>query len=115
MISETDSTVDTSRVKVKTLDTIVTLKDIKIDIKKGEFVVIIGDVGCGKSSLLQALIGEMLYVDDALVQKYGGEQGLEKVISSQEQIENFQKDLVNATKMLKKAPIEMNGQLAYVQ
>ena len=32
-----------------------------ITIKKGEFVCIIGDVGAGKSSLLNAIIGEMIY------------------------------------------------------
>ena len=30
-------------------------------IKKGEFVCIIGDVGAGKSSLLNAIIGELMY------------------------------------------------------
>lgn len=37
---------------VKTLDEIVTLKDVDISIKKGEFVCIIGDVGSGKTSIL---------------------------------------------------------------
>ncbi|PIL27467.1 ATP-binding cassette transporter [Ganoderma sinense ZZ0214-1] len=35
------------------------LKDIKLKIPKGSFVAIVGRVGSGKSSLLQALIGEM--------------------------------------------------------
>jgi ABC-type lipoprotein export system ATPase subunit len=34
-----------------------------LEIKKGEFVCIIGDVGSGKSSLLSALIGDLLYVN----------------------------------------------------
>jgi ABC-type polysaccharide/polyol phosphate transport system ATPase subunit len=38
--------------KEKTLDNIVTLKDIDLQISKGELVIIIGDVGSGKSSLL---------------------------------------------------------------
>ncbi|EAS00380.2 ABC transporter C family protein (macronuclear) [Tetrahymena thermophila SB210] len=37
------------------------LKNINITIPKGKFVAIIGDVGCGKSSLLQSIIGEMKY------------------------------------------------------
>ncbi|KAI0674258.1 multidrug resistance-associated ABC transporter [Trametes maxima] len=36
-----------------------TLKDVKLKIPKGSFVAIVGRVGSGKSSLLQALIGEM--------------------------------------------------------
>ena len=36
------------------------LKDINIEIKNGEFVCIIGEVGCGKSSLLQAILNNML-------------------------------------------------------
>ncbi|KAH9920031.1 multidrug resistance-associated ABC transporter [Epithele typhae] len=35
------------------------LHDLKLNIPKGSFVAIVGPVGCGKSSLLQALIGEM--------------------------------------------------------
>ena len=36
------------------------LKNINFEIKKGEFVCIIGEVGCGKSSLLQAILNNML-------------------------------------------------------
>ncbi|EKM53211.1 uncharacterized protein PHACADRAFT_259405 [Phanerochaete carnosa HHB-10118-sp] len=35
------------------------LKDLKLQVPKGSFVAIVGRVGSGKSSLLQALIGEM--------------------------------------------------------
>ena len=45
-------------------DKIVTLKDIDLDIKKGEFVIIVGKVGAGKTSLLNAITGEMLYLPD---------------------------------------------------
>lgn len=38
------------------------LQDIKFEVKEGEFVCIIGEVGSGKSSLLQAIIGEMIYI-----------------------------------------------------
>jgi Fe-S cluster assembly ATPase SufC len=38
------------------------LKNLNLKIKKGEFVCIIGDVGSGKSSLLSALIGDLLYI-----------------------------------------------------
>jgi ATP-binding cassette, subfamily C (CFTR/MRP), member 1 len=38
------------------------LQDIDLKIRKGEFVCIIGDVACGKSSLLSAIIGDMMYL-----------------------------------------------------
>lgn len=40
------------------------LKNLNLQIKKGSFVCIIGDVGSGKSSLLSALIGDMLYLNE---------------------------------------------------
>lgn len=42
------------------------LKNIDFKVNKGEFVCVIGDVGSGKSSLLSAINGEMLYVPDDL-------------------------------------------------
>ena len=44
--------------KVNPLEPI--LKNINIEIKKGEFICIIGEVGCGKSSLLHAILNNML-------------------------------------------------------
>lgn len=46
----------------KKLEKFVTLRDIKFSVKKGEFISIIGDVGSGKSSLLQAIIGDLIYI-----------------------------------------------------
>jgi len=39
------------------------LNDINISIKEGELVAIVGQVGCGKSSLVQALLGDMEKVE----------------------------------------------------
>ena len=36
------------------------LKNINVEIKKGEFICVIGEVGCGKSSFLQAILNNML-------------------------------------------------------
>ena len=49
-----------------------TLKDIDLDIKKGEFVIIIGKVGAGKTSLINSIVGEMLYVPDQEIHFAGG-------------------------------------------
>jgi len=40
-------------------ETLLPLRNINIKIKKGEFVFIIGEIGSGKSSLLQAMIGDL--------------------------------------------------------
>lgn len=45
----------------QTFESFLTLKSMGITIRKGEFVCIIGDVGAGKSSLLNAIIGELMY------------------------------------------------------
>ena len=47
-----------------------TLKDISIDIPTGSFVVIIGDIGSGKSSLISAIINDMLPVNQEIYEKY---------------------------------------------
>ena len=42
------------------MENVVILRDIDLKIKKGEFVCIVGKVGSGKSSLLSAMIGDLL-------------------------------------------------------
>jgi ATP-binding cassette, subfamily C (CFTR/MRP), member 1 len=49
------------------------LKDISFQVKRGELVVIVGEIGSGKSSLLAALVGEMRRVEGAV--KLGGTVG----------------------------------------
>ena len=47
-----------------TLGSIITLKDVSLNIKHGEFVCIIGDVASGKTSLLSSIIGDLLTLND---------------------------------------------------
>jgi ABC-type cobalamin/Fe3+-siderophores transport system ATPase subunit len=35
------------------------LHDVELEVKTGQLVMVVGEVGCGKSSLLCALLGEM--------------------------------------------------------
>ena len=55
LLSDTDSTVE-----VGINRSCHTLMDININIRKGQLVAVVGSVGSGKSSLLQALLGEMI-------------------------------------------------------
>ena len=45
------------------LDDNIQIKDMNINAQKGEFFCIIGEVGSGKSSLLNAILGDMIYLD----------------------------------------------------
>lgn len=67
--------------KQSKLDNIVVLKDIDIQIRKGSFVCIIGKVAAGKSSLLSALIGDLLPVSQDIIKSYMGDEGFDKELS----------------------------------
>lgn len=49
-----------------------TLKDLDLEVRKGEFIIIIGKIGSGKTSLLQALLNEMTYVPQNEIDRLGG-------------------------------------------
>ena len=55
----------------QTLESILDLKDIDLKVRKGELVVIVGEVGSGKSSLLNAIIGEMIFVPEKEIEFIG--------------------------------------------
>ena len=40
--------------------------------RKGEFICIIGDVGAGKTSLLKAIIGDMIFISNEEIAAQGG-------------------------------------------
>ena len=41
----------------------ITLSNINLQIKKGQFIAIIGDIGAGKSSLVQAILNNLIFID----------------------------------------------------
>ena len=57
--------------KKNTLEKFIQLRDIDLTIQKGEFVCVVGDVGSGKSSLLHAIIGDMIYIPGADTEEIG--------------------------------------------
>ena len=79
------------RQRKRTLDSIVLLKDIDLEVKRGEFVIIVGEIGSGKTSLISAILGELLYVPWSEINQLGG---LEKELTDAE-MEQFTHSLYN--------------------
>ena len=100
-----------------TLEELISLKDIDLHIKKGEFTCIIGECGSGKSTLLSTIIGDLIYVDPSVVTKYGSSiSGMQKRFNSEKdrtQIKELASDLIGGVNKLFKPPIRLNGSLAY--
>ena len=64
----------------KKLDDLLVLRDFGMQIKQGELVCIIGDVGSGKSSMLSAIIGDLLHLDRKFYENHMSE-GLDNRLS----------------------------------
>ena len=94
----------------------ITLKSVNLKIHKGEFVAIIGGVGSGKSSLLNCILGEMLYIDQATLDKFKGYsfdfkndlEGSKKLI---DEISDYRKEVVSKSKSI----ISINGTVSLVE
>jgi len=59
---------DKKDVKIKD---IITLKGLNLTIQKGEFVCIIGEIGSGKSSLINTLMADLIYTSDETIAAIG--------------------------------------------
>ena len=59
---EQDLIDDKTSISTSTIENEMVLKNINLEIKKGDFVCVIGEVGSGKSSLLQAILNNMTSV-----------------------------------------------------
>jgi ABC-type multidrug transport system fused ATPase/permease subunit len=57
--SITEANAEVSKLEEKELIDIPTLRNINLSITPGELIAVVGSVGCGKSSLLSAMLGEM--------------------------------------------------------
>ena len=95
----------------KKLGKFITLRDIKIDIKKGEFVSIIGDVGSGKSSLLHSIIGDLIYLPQSEIDNFGG---LEYE-GTQEEFDQLKTNLLGGNLVVPDCPIKIKGSISYVE
>jgi ABC-type transport system involved in cytochrome bd biosynthesis fused ATPase/permease subunit len=87
-----------------TLQENIQLSDISLNIKKGEFIWVIGEVGSGKSSLLSAILGDMIYLSDETIQQYG-----DSVLDEKLRLQ------INKVCEDNTAKIKLGGTISYVQ
>ena len=85
------------------MDDIITLKSIDLQVKKGEFICIIGDVGAGKSSIINALLGELTYLDKETYDR----------VKDEEITDELLEEIVDLNK--KKGIIQIDGTISLVQ
>lgn len=75
--------------KPQTVGDAITLKDIDLQVKKGEFICIIGELGSGKTSLLNAINGDLLYVSKRVIGRYKDEKGFNTPLDSNDDLKRF--------------------------
>ena len=94
----------------RTLDEVINLQDLDIKIKKGSFVVIVGETGSGKTSLLNALIGEMIHLPKSVIEQVGDRK---RSIKSGEL--RYLEDALLHTDLSQDSPITMHGTTGYCE
>ena len=88
-----------------------TLKAIDFEVMRGELICIIGDTGSGKSSLLNAIIGDMIYVPQECIDEFGG---LDKE-GDKESYEKLKTRVLGPDFKVSHKPIQVNGALSFVE
>ena len=94
----------------RTLKQMVNLKDLDIQLKKGSFNIIIGETGAGKSSLLSAMIGEMIHLTDEEIAMVGD---YNRPIKDQE-MRGLEHSLL-MTDLSQRSPIHLNGTTGFCE
>ena len=96
--------------KERTLDEICSLKDIDIDVKKGQFVVIVGETGSGKTSLLNAMIGELIHLPKQTMKEIG-----DSTRAIKEGELRYLEDHLLGVNLTQDSPIVINGTSGYCE
>lgn len=103
------------------LSNFVHLKDIDIQIKKGEFIAVVGDIGSGKSSFLKAIIGDMLNLQMDAIKKVTGSSSLDtkadEAIRAQitDELLGNSFDINRPVTQISDKSLQVNGPLCYVE
>ncbi len=66
-----ESSDDEDPAKLKTIEECIQVKDTSLSFKKGEFVCIVGEIGSGKTSLINSILGELIYVSNDTLKALG--------------------------------------------
>ena len=80
------------------------IKELNLTINKGEFIWVIGGVGSGKSSLVSALLGDMIYMDDEMIDEY----------KDKKMNDAWRHEIVEKSKM-HKSIVKLGGSVSLVQ
>lgn len=92
----------------RTMNQVLSLKNLNIDIKKGSFTVIIGATGSGKSTLLNALLGQLIYVPKSVIEEVKDQT---RPIKDGEQ--RYLEEIILSTDLSNSSPIQINGKIGY--
>ena len=91
-------------------------------IKKGEFVAIVGDIGSGKSSMLKAMLGEMINFQKDSMKKVLGEDSTTATETDENIRAAITKELLgNAfdnnrpVKQINDNSMQVNGPICYIE
>lgn len=95
----------------RSLEHILNINDIDLKIKKGEFVVIIGEVGSGKTSLLSTMIGEMIHIPKKEIDFIGDQT---RKLSSDELLA-LENELLHLNFLNTDSPVAVRGSTAFVE
>ena len=88
----------------------ISLKDIDIKIKKGSFVVIIGENGSGKTTLLNSMIGELIHIPAQIIEEVGDSKRLIKDGELR-----YLEDTLLAADFTSKSPVQIYGSTGYCE
>lgn len=103
---------DKARAQERKMEKLICLKDITVKIPKGQFVCIIGKVGSGKSSLLQAILKEMMPLTNKMVDHFKGDKDMQKELN-QDECEALYWELLDHYNKVGDRDVEVNGSIAY--